>query len=76
MNGHHIRLKTSSKHKKRKSIYYGGPPHQIEQHHLNIRKQKDYIMDGHQIRLNASSKHKKTKSIYYGPPPHQIEYII
>ena len=75
MEGHHIRLNTSSKHKKTKIIYYERSPHKIE-HHLNIRKQKAYIMNGHHIRLNTSSKHKKTKSIYYERPPHQIEYII
>ena len=71
MEGHHIKLNTSSKHKKTKSIYYVGLPH-----HIIIRKQKAYIMNGHHIRLNTSSKPEKTKSIYYERPPHQIEYII
>ena len=77
MNGHHIRLNTSSKHEKTKSIYYEKLPHQIEyitisQKHMNTpsdrtsKKQKAaYIMEGHVIKLNTSSKHKKIKSIYY-----------
>ena len=76
MHGHHIRLNTSSKHKKTKSIYYERSPHQIEYIIANLRKQKAYIMNGHHIRLNTSSKHKKTKSIYYERSPHQTEYII
>ena len=44
--------------------------------HLNMRKQKAYIMNGHHSKLKTSSKYKKTKSIYYGKPPHEIENII
>ena len=76
MNGHQIRLNTSSKHQKKKGIYYVEPTTSDSTHHLNTRKQKEYIINGHLMRLNRSSKHKKGKSIYHERTPHQIEYII
>ena len=75
MNGHNVRLNTSSKSEKTESICYERPQHQIE-YIINIRKQKAYIMNNNHIRHKTSSKHKKAKSIYYGGPPHQIEHII
>ena len=75
MNGHHIRLNTSCKHKKKKNILSTATTSDST-HHLNTRKEKAYIMNGHDISLNTSSKQKKGKTIYYEGSPHRIEYII
>ena len=57
MNGHHIRLKTSSRKEKTKSIYYERSSHQIE-YILNTKKQKAYTVNGH---ASDSTHHLNTR---------------